>query len=163
MFRTVWLAFICLSSLGVLLALRASVESRSTPKATAGVEVPSKPDTASQKADQQGSAHLEDSEATLTTSTVKIIPSEPDPAVGPKASDVIASPTDTDEITRWHWHEGSKIIKRTTAAGRASLNARNPGRRGVPELTRQPSINRNSQAKLLRSDVALDSQAQPHD
>ena len=105
MFRTVWLAFICLSSLGVLLALRASVESRSTPKATAGVEVPSKPDAASQKADQQGSAHLEDSEATLTTSTVKI--SEPDPAVGPKASDVIASPTDTDEITRWHWHEGS--------------------------------------------------------
>ena len=106
MFRTVWLAFICLSSLGVLLALRASVESRSTPKATAGVEVPSKPDAASQKADK-GSAHLEDSEATLSTSTVKIIPSEPDPAVGPKASDVIASPTDTDEITRWHWHEGS--------------------------------------------------------
>ena len=150
MFRTVWLAFICLSSLGVLLALRASVESRSTPKATAGVEVPSKPDAASQKADK-GSAHLEDSEATLTTSTVKIIPSEPDPAVGSKAGDVIASPTDTDEITRWHWHEGSKIIKRTTAAGRASLNPRNPGRRGVPELTRQPSINRNSQAKLLRS------------
>jgi len=150
MFRTVWLAFICLSSLGVLLALRASVESRSTPKATAGVEVPTKPDAASQKTDK-GSAHLEDSESTLTTSTVKIIPSEPDPAVGPKASDVIASPTDTDEITRWHWHEGSKIIKRTTAAGRASLNARNPGRRGVPELTRQPSINRNSQAKLLRS------------
>jgi hypothetical protein len=163
MFRTVWFALICLSSLGVLFALKASVGSRSTPEATTfEVELPSKPDAASLKPDQQASADLDDTEPKLITGTVEILPIQPDPVVGPKASDVIASPPDTNEITSWHWHEGSKVIKRTTAAGQRKFKHAQARATGVPEVARQPS-SINSQANLLRAGAARDRQAQPRD
>jgi hypothetical protein len=144
MFRTVWFALICLSSLGILFALRASVGLRSTPEATAsaGLELSPNADDVPQNADQQASAPVDDGEAKLTTRTVEIIATDPDPTVGPKASDAIVSPPDTNETMSWHWHEGSKIIKRTSATGQRKSKPAQAEVTGVPEVIRQPRAGR---------------------
>jgi len=119
--RTVWLALICLISLGVLFSLRSNIGARLVHGETASV-LPPLPDLLMDdrpplaKSDRLPSAYF-DKPLAKPDDTVRILPAVPDPATTPKANqprDLPSQPTaDANEVTTWHWHVGSKITKRT--------------------------------------------------
>jgi hypothetical protein len=117
--RTVWLALICLISLGVLFTLRSNTGARPVQGETVSVlpspdlPIDDRPPLA--KSDRLPSAYF-DKPVAKPDDTVRILPAVPDPANTPKAP---SQPTaDANEVTTWHWHVGSKITKRTTVAPR---------------------------------------------
>ena len=124
--RTVWLALMCLISLGVLFTLRSNIGARPVRDETPSVLPPS-PDLPREdrpplaKSDRLPSAYF-DKPVAKRDDTVRILPAEPDPATTPKPNqpgDLPSQPTaDASEATTWHWHVGSKITKRTTVAPR---------------------------------------------
>jgi hypothetical protein len=124
--RTVWLALMCLISLGVLFTLRSNIGARPVRGETTSVLPPSadlpredRPPLA--KSDRLPSAYF-DKPLANPDDTVRIRSAEPDPPITPKANqpgDLPYQPTaDAGEVTTWHWHVGSKITKRTTVAPR---------------------------------------------
>ena len=121
MSRTVWLALMCLISLGLLFTLRSNIGARPVQGETTSVLSPSpdlpiddRPPLA--KSDRLPSAYF-DKPLAKPDDTVRVLPAIPDPATTPKASqlgDLPSQPTaDANEVTTWHWHVGSKITKRT--------------------------------------------------
>ena len=126
--RTVWLALICLISLGVLFTLRSNIGARPVDAETASLLPPS-PDLPIDdrhrpplvKSDRLPSAYF-DKPVAKPDDTVRILPAVPDPAITPKANQLGDLPSqltaDANEVTTWHWHVGSKITKRTTVAPR---------------------------------------------
>jgi hypothetical protein len=124
--RTVWLALICLISLGALFTLRSNIGARPVHGEAASVlasspdlSVGNRPPLA--KSDRLPSAYF-DKPVAKPEETVQVSPAVPEPAITPKANqpgDLSSQPTaDTSEVTSWHWHVGSKITKRTTVAPR---------------------------------------------
>ena len=126
MSRTVWLALMCLISLGVLFTLRSNIGARPVRGETASVPPPSpelpmddRPPLA--KSDRLPSAYF-DKPVAKAEETVRVGPAVPESAIAPKAKqpgDLPSQSTaDASEVTTWHWHVGSKITKRTMVAPR---------------------------------------------
>jgi hypothetical protein len=111
--RTIWLAFGCLLCLGALFALRASTGARSI--ATPGDSAPPAAieDGPLAKSDRLPSLPLDHAEAKVSVRTVKIAPEQAEAKASPKAAQQAGS--ERNEVTSWHWHAGSKAIKRTTS------------------------------------------------
>jgi hypothetical protein len=124
--RTVWLALMCLISLGVLFTLRSNIGARPVRNETTSVlpasrDLPKEARPPLAKSDRLPSAYL-DKPGARPDDTVRILPGVPDAAITPKASQLGDLPpqstADANEVTTWHWHVGSKITKRTTVAPR---------------------------------------------
>jgi hypothetical protein len=120
--RTVWLALICLISLGILFAVRSNTGARSMPPETASIEPPSTDPAIDEepplaKSDRLPSPNI-DRPAVKPTDTVQSPPNAPEAAIildakrvddtAPKAKSGV------NEVRTWHWHRGSKISKRIT-------------------------------------------------
>lgn len=107
MLRTVWLALVCLICLGALFALRTSFGSSpmkvkpSSFEAAAGSEREQVPLA---KADRLDLNYLRNAPEEISVDTINT--SRP----APTAPEVKLKDT---EVTSWHWHEGSKTIKRS--------------------------------------------------
>lgn len=107
MLRPIYLALICLSFIGVLIAVRTTIAARAVsepklaPDTRAISETDDRPPLA--KGDKLPSADLE-----LVKKKVSVVPIEVAPAETktPTSSKV-------EEVTSWHWHVGSKVSKRT--------------------------------------------------
>jgi hypothetical protein len=114
--RTFWLALICLLAVSVLFAVRTGIGARLIPVATASLAdaatasaIDEEPPLA--KADRLPSRQFP-AAPKKTVSTIETAPTlEPEKA-RPTAS-VSGPRTENREVTSWHWHVGSKIIKRT--------------------------------------------------
>jgi hypothetical protein len=105
MFRSVLLALFCLIAVGALLVLKTNAGAPTNRgallvDATVGATSDQVPLL---KADRLDLAP-ENAPNKIAVSTIKITPTEPK-AEKPSGK--------TAEITNWHWHEGSKLIKRT--------------------------------------------------
>ena len=115
--RPVWLALICLISLGVLFTLRSNIGARPMRGETASILTPlpnplidDGPPLA--KSDRLLSPYF-DKSAAKTAGT--ILPAVPEAASNPKQDDLVPqSKSEASEVTTWHWHAGSRITKRTT-------------------------------------------------
>jgi hypothetical protein len=123
--RTVWLALICLISLGIFFALRSNIGARPVQGETSSVLVPSpdlpiddRPPLA--KADRLPSRYF-DSTAAKSADDVQVFPTVTEAATTPNTKqDGDLAPqakSDPNEVTTWHWHLGSKTTKRTTVVG----------------------------------------------
>jgi len=67
------------------------------------------------KSDKLPARHLDRTEAKAGVTTVKIAPTPQEANASPKTVDAAAG--ERKEVTSWHWHAGSRIVKRTTQAG----------------------------------------------
>jgi hypothetical protein len=122
--RTVWLALICLISLGVLFTLRSNIGARPMDGEAASVQGPSlnpslddRPPLA--KSDRLPSPYFDKptAKAAGIVRTTPVVLEETINPVAKQATDLAPqAKSQTDEVTTWHWHVGSKITKRTTAA-----------------------------------------------
>jgi hypothetical protein len=101
MFRTIWLSFIGLICIAALIAVKASIGSR-TAKAEAQVDATNADREPLAKADKLDVSYGAKVPDKMAVSTVKIVPTKSQAAPLEKATG----------ITTWHWHEGSKITKR---------------------------------------------------
>jgi hypothetical protein len=111
--RTIWLAVVCLLFLSALFALRSSIGARPIVESTAAAPpavVDDGPPLA--KSDRLPSLDLDRTEAKASVSTVKIAPTPPAANGSPKK---VEAAGEREEVTSWHWHAGSKTIKRTTS------------------------------------------------
>ena len=128
--RTVWLALICLTSLGVLFTLRSNIGARPLLSETAPVLAPSsalpiddRPPLV--KSDRLPSPY--NKPAAKSAGTVQNLSTVPGRTISPKANqpgDVSSQLTaEANEVMTWHWHVGSKITKRTTVAPRDTRKA----------------------------------------
>ena len=116
--RPVWLALICLISLGILFTLRSNIGARTTRSETASVLTPL-PDPLIDdgrplaKSDRLPSPYFDKSAAKMADTTLPVVP---EAASKPKQADdlVPQSKSEASEVTTWHWHTGSKITKRST-------------------------------------------------
>jgi len=120
--RTLWLALICLISLGGFFVLRSNIGAHPIDGEAIAVAAPSPGlmidgRSSLAKADRLPSPYF-DKAAAKPAGTVKLVPPEPEPVITPKASlagDVTPpAKSGASEVTTWHWHAGSKITKRTT-------------------------------------------------
>jgi hypothetical protein len=106
--RLIWRAIFCLVGIGGLFAVRSAVGlsaiGRAAPEATPADETDFATPLA--KGDRLPPPRMVDDNPIPKTAveTVKIVP--PDP---PKQQD-----RSKDGIVSWHWHEGSKIVRRRT-------------------------------------------------
>jgi hypothetical protein len=116
--RTVWLALICLISLGVIFTLRSNIGARAMRDETASVLTPlpfppidDRPPLA--KSDRLPSPYFDKTAAKRADT---ILPAVPEAPSNPKQADdlVPQSKSEASEVTTWHWHAGSRIMKRTT-------------------------------------------------
>ena len=112
--RPVWLALICLIFLGVLFILRSNIGARPIHGETASPLAPSdigdRPPLA--KSDRLPSPYFDKSAAKMADT---ILPAVPEAASNPKQDDLVPqSKSEASEVTTWHWHAGSRIMKRTT-------------------------------------------------
>ena len=109
MSRTIWLGLICLLSMGVLFALRTNIRARTIPGGTASLTEAAPPSAIDDvqslaKADRLASPSIKDTSGKLVVNPIKIVSTKSE-------SD---APKEASEVTRWHWHEGSKITKRVS-------------------------------------------------
>jgi hypothetical protein len=118
MARTDWLALICLVAVSVLFAVKTSIGARVIPAGTASLAdaatapaITEEPPLA--KADRLPSRYFPATPSKTTLSTVGIMPT-PEPEKAMPTASLSAPRTENREVTSWHWHSGSKIIKRTT-------------------------------------------------
>jgi len=116
--RTVWLALICLLAVSVLLAVRMGIGARLIPVATASTAdaatasaIVEEPPLA--KADRLPSRYFPSTPSKTTVSTIEIAPT-PEPEKARPAASVSGQGTENHEVTSWHWHVGSTIVRRTT-------------------------------------------------
>jgi len=115
--RPIWLALICLISLGVLFTLRSNIGARLTRGETASVLTPLADPLIDNgrplaKSDRLPSPYFDKSAAKMADT---ILPAEPEAASNPKQDDLVPqSKSEASEVTTWHWHAGSRITKRTT-------------------------------------------------
>jgi hypothetical protein len=105
--RLVWLALFCLAGIGGLFAVRSAVGvtqvGKAAPQAIAAdVSDPSIPLA---KGDRLPSRSFDSILPKTSVATVKIVPFESPRR--PEASN--------DDVVSWHWHEGSKVIRRRRA------------------------------------------------
>jgi hypothetical protein len=122
MSRTVWLALIFLLFLSALFALRASIGAPTLIGSTAAVPpsaIGAGPPPPLEKSDKLPSLDLHRAEAKASVMTVKIAPAPREAKASAKTSEVTHAAGERKEVTSWHWHAGSKIVKRTTPAGQA--------------------------------------------
>jgi hypothetical protein len=120
MARTVWLALICLLAVGVLFAVRTGIGARVVPVGTASLAdaatapaIDEQPPPA--KADKLPSRYFPATPSKTTVSTIEIAPT-PEPEKARPTASLNGPKTENQEVTSWHWHAGSKIVKRTTVA-----------------------------------------------
>ena len=115
--RPIWLALICLISLGVLFTLRSNIGARSMRGETASVLTPLADPLIDNgrplaKSDRLPSPYFDKSAAKMADT---ILPAVPEAASNPKQDDLVPqSKSEASEVTTWHWHAGSRITKRTT-------------------------------------------------
>jgi hypothetical protein len=99
--RLIWLALFCLAGIGGLFAVRSVVAvsaiNRATPEAIAAD--PTDVATPLPKGDRLPSQFFD---RALPQTAVEIVPTE-----APKQSEV-----SKDDVVSWHWHEGSKVVRR---------------------------------------------------
>jgi hypothetical protein len=67
------------------------------------------------KADRLPSRYFPATPSKTTVSTIEIAPN-PEPEKARPTASVSAQRTENHEVTSWHWHVASKIVKRTTVA-----------------------------------------------
>jgi hypothetical protein len=128
--RRLWLALICLVSLGVLLALRSKIGAGPIDGETAAPILSSDPPIADRpplaKSDRLPSPYF-DKTPVKPAGTIQILGAVPNPPITPQANkpgDLPSQATgEANDVTTWHWHAGSKITKRTTVAPRDSRKA----------------------------------------
>jgi hypothetical protein len=105
--RAVWLALFCLAGIGGLFSIRSVVGvskvSRAPPEA-ASVEVIDVA-TPLPKGDQLPSRFFDSTLPKPAVETVKVVPTE-----APKQPEAAK-----DDVVSWHWHEGSKVVRRRRA------------------------------------------------
>ena len=107
MLRPIFLALLCLSFIGALFAVRATIASRATAEPALAASAPDAIDQADDapplaKADKLPLVDLD------AARRVSVIPIDATPAEK-KAKE----PAKAEETVSWHWHAGSKITKRT--------------------------------------------------
>jgi hypothetical protein len=129
--RTVWLALICLISLGVLFTLRSNIGARPMDGEADTFRAPSlNPAVADRpplaKSDKLPSPYFDRPAAkaagTIPTATAVVVEEATSPIAKQVTDLAPQARSETNEVTTWHWHAGSKITKRTTAV--ASGNSR---------------------------------------
>jgi hypothetical protein len=118
--RTIWLALVCLLFLSALFALRTSIGARTISGSTDPAP-PSAIDNGPplEKSDKLPSLDLNRAEAKASVTTVKIAPAPREAKASAKTSEANHAAGERKEVTSWHWHAGSKIVKRTTPMGQA--------------------------------------------
>ena len=107
--RTVWLAVVCLVCVGALFALKTSFGS--SPKKTEASSfdttvVIDRDQEPLAKAGRLDISYVQSLPEKISVDTIKIVPMKTEVKPTEKAT----------EVTSWHWHEGSKIIKRSDHA-----------------------------------------------
>jgi len=105
--RVIWLALLCFVGIGGLFVIRslmgASAASRDAPEVIAPDVTAA--ETPLPKGDRLPSRFFDGAPPKAAVETVKIVPPEaPKP---PEAS--------RDDVVSWHWHEGSKVVRRRRA------------------------------------------------
>jgi hypothetical protein len=129
--RIIWLALICLISLGVLFTLRSNIGARPMDGEAASFRAPSpnpavvdSPPLA--KSDKLSSPYFDRPAAkaagTIPTTTRAVVEEATFPIAKQATELAPQAGSETSEVTTWHWHVGSKVTKRTTAA--TSSNSR---------------------------------------
>jgi hypothetical protein len=120
--RTIWLALIFLLFLSAMFALRASIGARTLIGSADAVPPPAigaGPPPPLEKSDKLPSLDPNRAEAKASVTTVKIAPAPREAKASAKTNEVTHAAGERKEITSWHWHAGSKIVKRSTSAGQA--------------------------------------------
>ena len=124
MSRTVWLVLICLISLGVLFTLRSNIGARPMEGEASSFRAPSlnppvvdRPPLA--KSDKLSSPYFDRPAAKAAgtiPSATPVVAEEATSAIAKQATDLAPQARwETNEVTTWHWHVGSKVTKQTTA------------------------------------------------
>jgi hypothetical protein len=112
MLRTVWLAIFCLAAIGGVAVIRSIVGSSSASRALpAAISADISEDTpALPKGDRLPSRFFDRtvpaSTPAVATINPAVVPIKAAPAEAPK------QPPAKDDIVSWHWHQGSKIVRR---------------------------------------------------
>jgi hypothetical protein len=115
--KVVWLALFCAVGVGGLFVIRSplgvSASSRGVPEVTAAdvVDVA----TPLPKGDRLPSRFFDNPLPQPAVETVKIVPAEPSKQEPPKQETPKRSEAARDDVVSWHWHEGSKVIRRRRA------------------------------------------------
>jgi hypothetical protein len=113
MLRFVWLALICLCLVGALSVVRTTIAARAVTEAVS----PESADAATAQTDDAPPLAKADKlpvpNSDVAKKIVTVVPIEPAPA-----EKKTKAPAKIEETTSWHWHEGSKIIKRTVVRER---------------------------------------------
>jgi hypothetical protein len=112
--RLIWLALFCLAGICSLFAVRSVVGvgavGRAPPKAIAADLADLTPPLA--KGDRLPSRFFDSALPKTAVETTKIVPIEP-----PEQSTSLRKQSEVskEDVVMWHWHEGSKIIRRRRA------------------------------------------------
>jgi hypothetical protein len=108
MLRFVWLALVCLCFVGALSVVRTTIAARAVTEAVS----PDSPGAAPAETDDAPPLAKADklpvADPGVAKKLVTVVPIEPAPA-----EKKTKTPAKIEETTNWHWHEGSKVIKRT--------------------------------------------------
>jgi hypothetical protein len=115
--RTLWLALVGLLVVSALFALRTSTGARAIAGRTdaappAAIEDDGLPLA---KSDRLPSLALNRAESKASVTTVKIAPDPPETKASSRTVEAHRAGREREEITGWHWHAGSKTIRRTTS------------------------------------------------
>jgi hypothetical protein len=115
MSRTIWLAFICLTLVSALFALKTSMGAWPIVESTHAASSPALEEGLPlAKSDRLPSLPLDRAEAKASVTTIKIAPEPPEAKASPGTFEAQQAAGEREEITSWHWRAGSRITKRTT-------------------------------------------------
>jgi hypothetical protein len=117
--RPIWLALICLLFLSALFALRTSIGARTIGESADAATVAAIDDRPPLEKSDKLSLDLSRPEAKASVTTVQIAPTTREAKTSAKTTDAHPAASERREVTTWHWHVGSKIVKRTTPIGQA--------------------------------------------
>jgi hypothetical protein len=112
MHRLTWLAIFCLAGIGGLFAVRSAVGVTAVGRAPAAItaDVTESSTSALAKGDRLPSRFFDSALPNSAVETIRIVPTEATKQESPKQSTA-----SKEEIVSWHWHEGSKVVRRRRA------------------------------------------------
>jgi hypothetical protein len=121
MLRFVWLALICLCLVGALSVVRTTIAARAVTESASPALAEAAPAETDDAPPLAKADKLPVADSGVAKKMVTVVPIEPAPAekIEPAPTEKkTKAPAKIEETTSWHWHEGSKIIKRTVVRER---------------------------------------------
>jgi hypothetical protein len=113
MLRFVWLALVCLCFVGALSVVRTTIAARAVTEAVSPDSAGAAPAETDDAPPLAKADKLPVADPGVAKKLVTVVPIEPAPA-----EKKTKAPAKIEETTNWHWHEGSKVIKRTVVRER---------------------------------------------